>query len=280
MKYLITGANGQLAKEFLKILNSADVYAFDKSKLDISNEQDLKQAIDFVKPDIVLNCAAYNNVDGVETDYDRAYKVNAVSLKNMANFCERYKTFIIHFSTDYVFGGKDNFDPYKETDDTNPINKYGLTKLSGENFLKENYEKFLIFRVSWLYGDGKQNFIFKLINWAKNNKELNISVDEVSVPTPTKLVAELIIKSIKTGLKGIWHCIPCGFASRYEWAVETMKKLDPSIRINKAKQSDFKLPAKRPNFSAMDNSNLRKELNISIKKWDEYLLEYLSGVNI
>lgn len=278
MKYLLTGANGQLAKEFMKKLESVDLFAFPREKLDISKEEELKETIDYLKPSVIINCAAYNNVDGAEKDYERARSINATAVKNIANFSSKYKTFIIHFSTDYVFGGKTDFIPYKETDRTEPLNKYGVTKLEGEKLLKENYDRFLIFRVSWLYGDGQQNFIFKLKNWSGDRKILKISTDEISIPSPTKLISEISLKAIKNDLRGLFHLVPDGFASRYEWAVNTMKFINPSIKIEPAKQQDFNLPAKRPSFSALDNSLIKKELSLNIKNWKEYLEEYLRSI--
>lgn len=264
MKYLILGSNGQLAKEFIKKIDD-DIFAYGKDKLDITNEKLLKEAIDSIKPDFIINCAAYNNVDGAETDFKTAFNVNALAVKNIALFSQKYKSIIIHFSTDYVFSSKKV--PYTEKDTPSPINKYGLSKLEGEKLLKENYENFIIFRVSWLYGDGTQNFVYKFLNWAKEKSELRVSTDEVSVPTPTELVVDITLKSLKEGLKGVWHLCSSGFCSRYEWAVEIAKVNNLDVKILEAKQKDFNLPARRPEFSAMDNSNLSKIIAIDIPVW-------------
>ena len=274
MRYLITGANGQLAREFIKRLDGKQLYCFTKEKLDISKENELKQAIDYVKPDIVLNCAAYNNVDLAESESDKAFQINSTAIKNIALFSYKYKTKIIHFSTDYVFDGNKT-ETYTEDDNPNPINKYGKSKLEGEQNLIKNYENYLIFRVSWVYGDGKQNFIFKLINWAKNSN-LMVSIDEVSVPNSTSFIVDIVLRAISSDLKGLWHLVSLGYTSRYEWACKIFEILKINIKIEKAKQIDFNLPAKRPSFSAMDSKNIVKTLGVEIKRWDDYLYDFLN----
>jgi len=276
MKYLITGANGQLAREFISKLEGKNVYYFDREKLDISDERNLREAIDYVKPDIFINCAAYNNVDLAESEKEKSFSINSAALKNIALFSYKYKTKIIHFSTDYVFDGSRS-ELYKEDDIPNPINTYGRSKLEGEKNLKSNYENYIIFRVSWVYGEGKQNFIYKLMNWAKNYKKLRISTDEVSIPNSTSFIVNIVLKAIDNDLKGLWHLASCGYVSRYEWAKKVFEILKIDIEIEKAKQNDFNLPAKRPPFSAMSNDNIRNVLWVDIKRWDEYLYDFLKS---
>lgn len=277
MRYLITGSKGQLASEFLKNLNT-DVYAYDIDRLDITDEKALKESIDYVKPDILINCAAYNNVDKAEVETEYAYRINAYSLKNMALFSEKYKTKIIHYSTDYVFGEKDDNIPYTEKDQPSPLNKYGMSKLCGEKLLSEEYENFIIFRVSWLYGNGKQNFIYKLREWSSKLDEIKVSTDEVSVPTYTQFVSEITLKAIKNDIRGLFHLVPLGFVSRYDWAKKIFEITGNNKKITKAKQSDFNLPAKRPKFSAMSSDLISGILNFKPESWDYYLVKYLKEV--
>lgn len=274
MRYLITGSDGQLARCFLEKLPYDTTYAFNHKKLDITDEKSLKECIDYVKPSVIINCAAYNLVDKAEMDYDNAYKVNALSLKYMANFALKYKAKIIHFSTDYVFGDTKK-EPYTEDDETKPLNKYGLSKLEGEKILSSNYENYLIFRVSWVYGKGKQNFVYKLLSWAKEKKELFISIDESSVPTSVIFISDYVIKALRNDLVGLWHLVPNGWASRYEFAKKVFEFLEVPCLINKAKQSDFSYPAKRPHFSAMNSSRIQKELNVKFDNWERYLYDFL-----
>lgn len=277
MKFLITGANGQLAKEFIKYFEqrNKNFVALSKQELDITDFNKVLESVKEIKPDVIINCAAYNLVDNAEIDDAVALKVNFEGVKNLAIVCRDKNIFLVYFSTDYVFDGEKE-GLYIEEDVPNPINKYGRSKLLGENFIKENLEKYLIFRTSWLYGKGKQNFLYKLIQWAKNQQYLRIACDEFSVPTSTKTVVEVTVKAVEKGLYGLYHLVNSGYASRYELA----KKFFEIKRINKfiypVYQKDFNLPAKRPKFSAMDNSRLKSMLCIEIPNWEDKLKKILT----
>lgn len=275
MRILLTGADGQLAKEFIKNINPVDLYSFSKEKLDISIEKDVRESIRYVKPDILINCAAYNDVDRAESEFDIASSINSKPLIYFSKYCYEYKTKIIHFSTDYVFDGNKK-ELYRETDNPNPINNYGRTKLEGEENLKGNYENYIIFRVSWVYGEGKQNFISKLLKWSKNSNKLKISTDEISIPNSTSFIVGAAMKAINNDLTGVMNLVSSNWTSRYNWAKRVIEILKINIEIEEAKQKDFNLPAKRPFFSALNNENIRKTLGIEIKNWDEYLNEFLN----
>lgn len=274
MKYLITGSDGQLAKEFIRVLPPDSTYHFTRLKLDITKESELKEAIDYIKPDIFINCAAYNNVDKAESEFDKALATNATSLKKIALFCEKYKTLIIHFSSDYVFSGEKTL-PYTESDDPNPINKYGVTKLEGEKNLILNYERYIIFRVSWVYGDGVNNFINRFLTWAKGKEKIYVSIDEVSVPTSTVFIVNNTLKSMKDGLTGLWHLVPLGYTTRYDWALKISQILNLKIEIEKTTQDYFNLPAKRPKFSAMSSESICRELSLNFDYWERYFYEFM-----
>jgi len=278
MKILVTGANGQLAKEFIKKLKreGKDFLALPRDKLDITNLKQVLKVFEDYKPDIVINCAAYNLVDKAEEEKERAFKVNAIGPKNLAFACEKFKAFFIHYSTDYVFDGKKQ-GLYTEEDIPNPLCEYAKSKYFGELFLKEETDNYLIFRVSWVYGEGKQNFIYKLLNWAENNDYLKIACDEFSVPTSTRTIVEVSLRTIQAGLKGLYHLVNSGYASRYEWAKEVLKLKGIKKFIYPTYQSDFNLPAKRPRFSPMSNEKISKELGIEIPEWQEELRKFLNG---
>jgi len=275
MKYLILGKNGQLGKAFLKALQNEDTLGLDKEDCDISDFDILKEVFDSYRPDIVLNCSAYNFVDKAETDFPSAYKTNAYGVKNLAYLSKQYNTYFITYSTDYVFDGtKEGL--YKEEDTPNPINEYGKSKLSGEIWaLEEGLEKCLIFRTSWVYGDGTQNFVYKLLNWAKNNDILKIAMDEFSVPTPTDFLVEKTLKAIDKNLSGLYHLVPNGYASRYEWAKLILKVYGIKKIIIPVSKEVFNLPARRPDFSALDSSRIQKDLNENFEEWND-LVNYLT----
>ena len=276
MKILITGAKGQLGQEFVKKLQRENkkFLALPRDKLDISNLKQVLQVFEEYKPDVVINCSAYNLVDRAEEEREIAYKTNAIGPKNLAFASEKYKTFLIHYSTDYVFDGT-KIGLYTEKDIPNPLSEYAKSKYLGEVFLKEETDRYLIFRVSWVYGEGKQNFIYKLLQWAQAQDYLKIACDEFSVPTSTRTIVEITLKAINAGLTGLYHLVNSDYASRYEWAKEVFRIKGIKKFIYPAYQADFNLPAKRPRFSAMSNEKICKNLEIKIKNWKEELREVL-----
>jgi len=279
MRILISGAKGQLGREFVRKLEKEgrDFLALGRDKLDVSNLKQVLQVFEEYKPDIVINCSAYNLVDKAEEEKEIAFKTNAIGPRNLAFACEKYKAFLVHYSTDYVFDGKKE-GLYTEEDKPAPLNEYGKSKYLGEIFLKEETDKYLIFRVSWVYGEGKQNFIYKLMQWAETQDYLRIACDEFSVPTSTKTIVEVTLKAINAGVTGLYHLVNSGYASRYEWAKEVLKIKGIKKFIYPAYQADFNLPAKRPRFSPMSNKKICKELGIEIKDWREELREVFSKI--
>lgn len=272
MKFLITGARGQLAREFIAYFQEKGYgfAAFPKDELDVSDFEKVYQTIKEIKPDIIINCSAYNQVDLAEKEKPLAYKVNTIGVYNLAISAREIKAKLVHYSTDYVFDGtKIGF--YTEEDQPNPLNEYGKSKLLGEFFIQEVLENYLIFRVSWVYGKGTQNFLYKLEEWAKKQEVLKIAVDEFSVPTSTRTIVEVTLKALDEGLTGLYHLTNSGYASRYEWAKEYFKLRGINKLIYPALQADFNLPAKRPKWSVMSNEKISKALGIAIRDWREEL---------
>jgi len=276
MKFLITGAKGQLGTEFVRVLEEKNqkFYAFGKEELDIGNLEKVLEVFKSLRPDVVINCAAYNLVDKAEEEREKAFRVNALGPRNLAFACKKYGAFLIHYSTDYVFNGKKE-GLYTEEDEPDPLSEYAKSKYLGEVFVKEESEDHLIFRVSWVYGRGKQNFIYKLMQWVEKQEYLRISCDEFSVPTSTKTIVEVSLKALNSGLKGLYHLVNSGYSSRYEWAQEVLKIKKIKKFIYPVYQSEFNLPAKRPRFSAMSNEKLCKILGIKIRHWKEELESFL-----
>ncbi|MEO2069355.1 MAG: dTDP-4-dehydrorhamnose reductase [Desulfurobacteriaceae bacterium] len=281
MKYLIFGVQGQLGKEFVKWLSEGLVkslngklvewVAVGKEECDISDLDQVLEIFESVKPDVVINCAAYNLVDKAESDYVGAFRVNALGVRNLAFASRKYKSFLVHYSTDYVFDGKKEGSLYVEEDIPCPLSEYGKSKLTGEEFLREETDNYLLFRVSWVYGEGKQNFMYKLLSWVKNNEFLKVSYDEVSVPTSTRTIVEITLKALREGVRGLFHLTNTGYASRYEWAKFFFKVKGINKFIQPVSSEIFNLPAKRPKFSAMSNEKISKVLNVKIPTWEEEL---------
>lgn len=277
-KILILGGRGQLGREFAKKFRTLGISHLtrDVNKLDISNFSQLSATVDAFQPTLIINCAAYNQVDQAEIDTKIARKVNAVGPMNVALIAAERNIKAVHFSTDYVFSGKDFNIPFTEEDEPNPINIYGQTKLEGEHLFLESFPAGLIFRLSWVYGNGKQNFIYKLRQWAKENQTLSISSDEVSVPTSTEFIVRYSLKALELDLSGLYHLVPCGFASRLEWAVEILKMYRIEKDIFAASSDDFNLLAKRPKFSAMSSEKFFNAIGQENISWRKELWDYFS----
>jgi dTDP-4-dehydrorhamnose reductase len=276
MKYLLLGNKGQLGKEFVKIFDreNTDYRGYDLDSLDISNFPNLRYVISEYRPDLIINCTAYNLVDLAEKNFIDAYRTNALAVRNLGVIATEFYIFLIHFSSDYVFDGN-NCDLYREFDVPNPINEYGKSKLAGEVFLQEVNDKYLILRLSWVYGEGQQNFIYKLLQWSKNNTELKIVTDEISIPCSAKFIAEYTLKAFNAGLTGLFHLTNSGYASRYDWAKEILKNCEIEKKLIPVTLDFFNLPAKRPKFAAMSNRLISERLYIEIPDWQTALKEFM-----
>jgi len=285
MKILIAGANGQLARAFQKSLQGSHyrVTALDKTQMDIGEMSNVSEALSIYKPDMVINCAAYNFVDKAEEDEKIAFRVNAEGVRNLASECRKNGVFLVHYSTDYVFDGtKEGL--YTEDDTPNPLNKYARSKLTGEQYLEEETDNFLLFRVSWVFGEGTQNFLHKLNEWAMNKKILKIVCDQVSIPTYTQDIVNVTMFAIGKGLKGLYHLANSGYASRYEVARYYLEKLGHDTLVMPVTSAYFPSPARRPYFSALSSQKLSEELNIDMPHWktgiDRYIEETMTGIQL
>jgi dTDP-4-dehydrorhamnose reductase len=280
MKYLLTGKDGQLGKEFARQFHAGglDFFAAGRPELDITNLNNVLAVFAEVKPSVVINTAAYNQVDLAEKSYDLAYKANSLGIYNLLFACEKYSTFLVHYSTDYVFDGQKG-SLYTEEDPANPLSEYGKSKYLGEVFLNESSINSLLFRTSWVYGEGRQNFIFKFLEWAKNNHNLKITADEVSVPTSTKTIAGITLKALEAGVTGLYHLTNSGCCSRYELARFIAGNKQLNNVIEPVSLESFKLPAKRPPFSAMENQKIARLLGCDIPSWEKALQEFLAKGN-
>ncbi len=274
MKYLILGKNGQLGLAFCKYLDSRgkEFLALSKQECDISDLKTVLEVFESYRPDVVINCAAYNYVDKAEFEFFNAYRVNAFCVRNLAFASNRFNCYLITYSTDYVFDGTKEDGFYTEEDLPNPLNEYGKSKLTGEKWLlEEGVKNYLIFRTSWVYGEGRQNFIYKLLQWAKDKDYLKVAYDEVSVPTSTGTLVTMTWRALEQGLTGLYHVVNSGCASRYEWAKKVFELKGIRKFIYPVSKDIFNLPAKRPKFSAMSNDIIKKALNVEIPTWEEEL---------
>jgi dTDP-4-dehydrorhamnose reductase len=277
MKYLITGKNGQLARAFIDRFKgqAIDFNAPEESQLDITDYNAAIAVVTAYRPDVIINCAAYNLVDKAEQAKDTVFAVNATGPKNLAQAAASQNAILVHFGSDYVFDGLKESGLYIENDPVNPLNEYGKSKLAGEESVLKELDQCLVLRLSWVFGAGKQNFIYKLTEWSKKSEYLKIACDEFSVPTYTGTVVDITLKAIDQGVTGRYHVTNSGFCSRYEWAKLILNTIGVNKFIRPVTMDSFNLPARRPKFSAMSNGKLAGHLNVGIPSWVESVRSFL-----
>ncbi len=271
MKFLITGNKGQLGRAFVNKLTEKKqaFFGVDIEEIDISNLSEVLSLFENTKPDVLVNCAAYNLVDKAENDWDDAFMANALGVRNLAYACKIHKTFLVHYGTDYVFDGTKRTGLYTEEDQPNPKTIYGKSKLLGENLLKKELKSYLIFRLSWVFGSGTQNFIYKLKAWADKNDILSIVYDEISSPTYTETVVDVTLEAIRQNKRGLYHLCNEDYCSRYEWAKFILNELGIKKFIYPCSIKEFNLPTPRPAFSAMSSEKICNELGLTLPNWKE-----------
>jgi dTDP-4-dehydrorhamnose reductase len=283
MKWLITGANGQLGRSFQEILTGQgfEYIALSKSELDISDAALTKDLISELKPSVVINAAAYTNVEKAESEQDSAFGINKVGAANIAIASKCIGAKLIHFSTDYVFSGTKN-SPWRVDDVTEPTSTYGKSKLAGEVEVSRIYpENSLIIRTAWLYSRFGKNFYKTILNLAlKDSNTINVVSDQFGQPTNALDLAELVSSAISNNVPaGIYHSTSSGISSWHEFAVEIFKLAGAdSNRIKAISSKDYQAKASRPEFSVLDNS---KWLDFGIKPlgpWQESVIRAFPGI--
>lgn len=278
MNYLITGKKGQLAAEFLRRLDSpgAGTTAPDESQLDITDAAAVDRIVSAVRPGVILNCAAYNLVDRAETDGSAAFRVNEDGPRNLAEAARKHGAFLVHYSSDYVFDGRKESGLYVEGDAEAPLNEYGRSKLAGERAVAGVLgDHALILRLSWVFGNGTQNFIHKFLERVRSGDVLKVTCDEFSVPTWTATVVDATLRALGQGLHGLYHATNTGYCSRYEWAKLILRARGEERFIRPVSLDSFPQPARRPKFSAMSNARLAGALGTGILPWEEAVEEFL-----
>lgn len=275
-KVLVTGALGQLGYDISNVLQSkgCKVYSFAKQDLDITNYSEAVHAIESVRPDIIIHCAAYTKVDMAEKERDLAFLVNAIGTRNIAVISENIKSKLVYISTDYVFDGtKQN--PYNEFDITNPINIYGKSKLAGEQFVKDLHSRFFIVRTSWLFGKNGNNFAKTMLRLADNNQPINVVHDQFGCPTYTLDLANCISEMIETEYYGIYHASNTGSCSWYEFAAKIFEMNNKKVDIVPIKSDEFPTLATRPKFTVFDQMALRLNGFSKVRHWENALYDFL-----
>jgi len=270
----ILGGRGMLGTDVAELFARAggSVRVLDLPEFDITDDAHLTEAV--ATSDIIINCAAYTNVEQAESQEDLAHKVNAVAPGRLGEMAAAVDVRIFHISTDFVFDGKSDT-PYIETDKTNPISAYGSSKLAGEELLAKSGCKFCIMRIEWTYGVAGINFVKKLIDAAKTRDSLKVVDDQVGSPTSTREVADAIYELISADAEGTFHYAASGYVSRYEMAKFIFDKLKMDVKIDRCKTSDYKTAAQRPLNSRFNCDKIQALLGSDIKQWQGPLTEFL-----
>lgn len=297
MKIVITGANGQLGKELQKIIATgkaeigpvsetivnSEVVAVDVDVLDITNLNSVRKVLSDIKPDVVINCAAFTNVDGCEENIDAAFKVNALGPRNLAMVCEELGAKLVNVSTDYVFDGEPRETQLREYDKVEPQSVYGTTKLQGENYVREFCSKYYIVRTAWLYGYEGNNFVYTMMRLGKDRDAITVVNDQKGNPTSANDLAYHILRLIETEEYGVYHCTAKGECTWYDFAKRIMELAGLNCTVNPISTEDYikglnKKIANRPAYSSLDNMMLRCTIGDDMRNWEDELETFMENI--
>jgi dTDP-4-dehydrorhamnose reductase len=278
-RILVLAKNGQLGWELNRTLFTLGNLTTGQSfEINLETPDSLVKLIREIKPHFIINPAAYTAVDLAETEAVRAHSVNAVAAGILAEEAKRLNAVLIHYSTDYVFDGSKGL-PYSEEDPANPLNRYGLSKLQGEQEIQAVGGAYLIFRTSWVYSLRlKSGFVNKVLQWSRQQSQLRMVTDQIGSPTWARMLAEVTAHLIARGSNylperaGLYHLAGAGFASRFEWA-HAILELDPNkgeqitTEIAPALSDEFPLPAVRPLFTALNCTKFENTFDLKLPDW-------------
>ena len=290
---LVTGALGQLGTELTMMhgtLEGCRFFFTDTDMLDITDAEAVNSFVAHNHIDIIVNCAAYTNVDKAEDDFERADLINNRGVANLACAAVQGGASLIHISTDYVFGGEGNI-PYTEQMPVAPLGVYGVTKLSGENAIKSVMGEdgdFVILRTAWLYSPYGNNFMKTMLRLTAERENINVVFDQVGTPTYAADLAQVILEIVRrkaaglgTELQGTYHFSNEGVCSWYDFALEIAKLSGhKNCRISPCHSDEFPSKVKRPSYSVLDKTKIKKALGIDIPHWKESLAKCIERVKL
>jgi len=283
LKIALIGSNGQLGTDILEYFSKKgeEVIGLTQDDIDVCFPQNCENVLFDIKPEIIINTAAFHVVDLCEDEAISAFAVNTDGVKNLCRACLKLDIPLVHFSTDFVFGAdKTRKTPYTEDDCPGPVSMYGISKLAGEYVIKYMLSKFYLLRVCGLYGYagslGKgSNFVELMLQLAHNGKEIKVVNDQITTPTSTKDVTVKLYDLIQTHKFGIYHMTNSGQCSWYEFALEIFKIAGISPKVVPISSQEFGAKAGRPFYSVLDNKNLRAAGLQDMRSWKEALRDYI-----
>ncbi len=278
---LVTGANGQLGMEFRDLEKHFPDFHFlfvSKEELSIENFDEVKKYFAANNIGYCINCAAYTAVDKAESEKEIALAINATAVGYLATVCAVNNSWFIHFSTDYVFNGR-GLKPYKESDATDPVNFYGLTKLQGEQLALKNNPAALIIRTSWVYSRYRKNFVKTMLRLFAEKEQISVVADQVGCPTYAADLAAAVMEIISKGAlhPGIYHFANQGITSWHEFATAIKELTGSSCIVNAISSSEYPTPAARPSYSAFDTARIQSIYGLHIRPWRESLAVMLKA---
>ena len=294
MKILLFGKNGQVGSELQRLLAPlGELIALDRQGDfgfcgDLFELSEIKRTIHKVKPDVIVNAAAYTAVDKAETDVELATQINSKAPEVLAREANVIGALLVHYSTDYVFDGS-GISPWCETDNPSPLNHYGGTKLAGERAIQASGCNYFIFRTSWVHGIFGNNFVKTILRLASEKKHLNIVADQVGAPTSAALIADITVRAMelffqRPTVAGLYHLAPLGEVSWYEYAqfiVGNARQLGASIQtetIAPISSLDYITPAKRPYNSRLNTAKLSTTFSLPLPSWDVGVKEVIEKI--
>jgi len=286
-RILVIGAKGMLGRDLVEILRSSsrvdqhldwEVFGWDIEEIDIQEEKNTVTKIESLRPNIVINIAAYTNVDGCESHDEKAFAINAEGMRHVALGALRCRAKVVYLSTDYIFDGKKR-EPYLEDDPPHPLSVYGRSKLRGEQYVQEMVEDALIVRTQWLYGKYGNNFVASVLRQAREKKVLSIVNDQVGSPTYTIDLSRAISVLIQCDARGVFHVANSDLCTWFAFGQEILKLSGmEGVKIVPISSEELGRPATRPLYSVLNTEKLKRETGMTLRPWSEALKEYLSTI--
>ena len=270
MRLLVTGAGGMLGRDVLRAAPEAT--GLTRVELDVSDAEAVRAAIREARPEVVVNCAAWTDVDGAEAQEGAAAEVNALGAGNVAAAAAAAGAAVVHVSTDYVFPG-DKSSPYVESDPTGPVSAYGRTKLAGEEAVREANPRHHVVRTAWLFGAGGPNFVKTMLRLAGEREEVTVVTDQTGCPTYTGHLAAALLEIAAREHYGVWHAAGAGACSWHDFAVEIFARAGTGTRVAPGRSEDMRRPAPRPAWSVLGTERAEP---VTLPHWREGLEAYLS----
>lgn len=279
MRILITGGNGNLARELTRVLGYRhELWVRAQIELDITAEDQIRAFFTKIKPDLVINTAAITDVDGCENQFGKALEVNGIGPYYLAKVCKNYDIILVHFSTEMIFDGL-KATSYFETDCPNPLLAYGLTKYVGEQNIKRSGCKYAIMRTSWLFGGGVPKFVNNFVERAKQQTSIKVVDDQIGSPTYTQDIAKAIDLYLAQPQTGIFHLANSGSASRLDMAKFIRDVLNLDCELLPLSYKETKISTYRPPHAVLESKYKDRYPFLRLRPWQEALEEYLLSVN-